>query len=564
MKTRSITPRRALGVGESAIGSWEEPRAATWRGRRRLARALPVLALLLFAGCETPVADNTVSVGVRGDVGPLLPVLATSSLSEEINEQLYLGLNTARWHEGAIDYRIDALSLAEGWEFGADSTTLTYTIRPEAVWSDGQPIRAADVVFTYELVRRPEIASPRREFWETIDSVLALDDRRVRFHFSRPYPGMLLHTGLGIIPAHVFEGHATDQATLANHPSVVRPGGQLVVSGPFRVAEMRPGDRLVLVPNERAFTVSPRLERVVFRSLPEETTRLVELKNGTIDLIYPAPLESAAELQADQRFYIETVARRFYDYLAFNGDTYPQFADPEVRRALSYAIDRVGILEGLGYQAYAEAAGGPYPPIFRDLAGPSPSYDPYLPDSARAILEARGWTDRDGDGIRERGNDRLSFTLLTQAGQSRRLSAAQIIQAQLRQVGVEMAVQQLEFNALLDVMFEERGFQAVLLGWQVGLEPDYLMGLFWPKDHPFNITGYTSAALDSLIPLALSASNRREAAVRWRAIAEVIARDRPYAFLWFFDELAAANRRLQGVRIDTYGVFQNLHEWRLE
>ncbi len=532
------------------------PGASGWR-------YLP-LSLLVIAACESPLVDSRVTVGVRGDVGPLLPVLATSSLSEEINEQLYLGLNTARWTEGAIAYRIDELSLAEGWEFGDDSTTLTYSIRPQAVWSDGQPIRAADVVFTYELIRRPEIASPRIEFWETIDSVVALDDRRVRFYFGRRYPGMLLHTGLGIIPAHVFEGHAADQSTLANHPSVVQPGGNLVVSGPFRVAESRPGDRLVLVPNERAFTARPRVERVVFLSLPEETTRLVELKNGTVDLIYPAPLEAAADLRADPRFYVETVARRFYDYMAFNGARFPPLADPELRRALSYAIDRVGILEGLGIQAYAEPAGGPYPPIFRDLVDPSTGFDLYGPDSARAILEAKGWTDSDGDGIRERAGVRFAFTLLTQAGQPRRVSAAQIIQAQLRQVGIEMEVRQVEFNALLDIMFEQRGFETVLLGWQVGLEPDHLMGIFWPADHPFNITRYTSAALDTLIPLALSAASRSEAAEHWRAIAGVIARDRPYAFLWFFDELAVANRRLQGVRIDTYGVFQNLHEWRVD
>ncbi len=522
------------------------------------------LSLLLLVACETPVADNRVTVGVRGDVGPLLPVLAASSFSEEINQQLYLGLNHARWTEGAVDYRIDALSLAEGWEFGADSTTLTYSIRPQAVWSDGQPVRAADVVFTYELIRRPEIASPRIEFWETIDSVAALDERRVRFYFSRRYPGMLLHTGVGIIPAHVFEGHAADQSMLANHPSLVEPGGKLVVSGPFRVAEWRPGDRLVLVPNERAFTARPNLERVVFRIIPEETTRLVELKNGTVDLIFPAPLEAAAALRADRRFYIETVARRFYDYIAFNAERFPALADPEIRRALSYAIDRVGILEGLGIQTYAEPAGGPYPPIFRDLASPSPGVDPYLPDSARAILAARGWTDSDGDGIRDRDGVRFAFTLLTQAGQPRRVSAAQIIQARLRQIGIEMEVQQVEFNALLDIMFEQRGFQAVLLGWRVGLEPDYLMGLFWPQDHPFNITGYSNPAVDSLIQLALSAASAGEAAARWRSIAEIISRDRPYAFLWFFDELAAANRRLQGLRIDTYGVFQNLYEWRLE
>lgn len=521
-------------------------------------------SFLLIAACETPRADNRIAVGVRSDIGPLLPVIATSSLSEEISGQLYLGLNSARWADGAVEYRIDALSLADGWKFGADSTDLTYSIRPEAVWSDGQPLSAADVVFTYELIRRPEIASPRMEFWENIDSVVALDDRHVKFFFSRRYPGMLLHTGVGIIPAHVFRGHADDNSTLASHPSVAHPGEGLVVSGPFRVAEWRPGERLELMSNERAFTTSPRLERVVFRIIPEETTRLVELKNGTLDLIYPAPLEAAAELRADPRFSINRVARRFYDYIGFNGARFPPLADADVRCALSYAIDRVAILDGLGIQEYAEPAGGPYPPIFRDLAGPESSFDPYLPDSARAILEAKGWSDRDGDGIRERAGVRFAFALLTQAGEQRRVSAAEIIQAQLRQVGVEIEVRQIEFNTLLDIMFEQRDFEAVLLGWQVGLEPDYLMGLFWPRNHPFNITGYKSAALDSLIPLALSATTRVAAAARWRAISETIARDRPYAFLWFFDELAVANGRLEGVRIDSYGVFQNLHEWHRE
>ncbi len=563
METAYRSGLRAERVNGPSVAVARTPRSPRLH-RSQTSRLILPLSLLLIAACETPPADTRIAVGVRSDVGPLLPILATSSLSEEINEQLYLGLNSARWVDGAVDYRIDALSLADGWKFSADSTNLTYSIRPEAVWSDGQPIRAADVVFTYELISRPEIASPRIEFWENIDSVVALDDRHVRFHFNRRYPGMLLHSGVGIIPAHVFKEYAAENRTLASHPSVAQPGGSLVVSGPFRVAEWRPGERLVLIPNERAFTASPRLDRVVFRIIPEETTRRVELKNGRVDLIYPAPLEAAAELRADPRFYIETVTRRFYDYIGFNGARFPPLADADIRRALSYAIDRVAILQGLGIQDYAEPAAGPYPPIFRDLAAPETSFDPYLPDSAQAILDAKGWRDSDGDGFRESEGVRLAFTLLTQAGEQRRVSAAEIIQAQLRQIGVEIEVKQIEFNALLDIMFEQRDFEAVLLGWQVGLEPDYLVGLFWPSDHPFNITGYKSAALDSLIPLALSAATRPVATARWRAISETIARDRPYAFLWFFDELAVASRRLQGLRIDTYGVFQNLHEWRLK
>ena len=106
--------------------------------------------------------------------------------------------------------------------------------------------------------------------------------------------------------------------------------------------------------------------------------------------------------------------------------------------------------------------------------------DRFLPDSARALLEAAGWSDTDGDGVVDRDGEAFQFTLLTQAGNERRTSAAEILQAQFAAVGVDMQVQALEFGALLDIMFATREFDAVLLGWQVGLEPDYVVGLFWP------------------------------------------------------------------------------------
>jgi peptide/nickel transport system substrate-binding protein len=492
-----------------------------------------------------------------------MPAIETSALDGEINALLYLRLNSARWEDGELRYTTDALTLAERWEFGPDSTTLTYYLRPDAVWSDGEPIDARDVVFTFELVRKPEIGSVYADVWEHLDSVVAVGEREVRFYFARRYPGMLFDTGIGIVPAHVFEEAATDNAALAAHPTLVDPGGNLVVSGPYRVAERRPGDRLVLVANPLA-PVPPRTDTVIFRVIPEMTTRLAELEAGGLDVMGPVPMERAAELDADPRFRIERINDRFYDYIAWNPVAFEPFADPEVRRALSLAIDRRGILEGLGIADYARPAAGPYPPIFRRLVDPDLRPDPYLPDSARAILAARGWRDSDGDGVLDRGGRPFRFTLLTQAGNTRRSSAAEIIQKGYADVGIDMEVRLLEFNALLGLVFEERDFDAVLLGWQVALEPDYLVGHFWPADHPFNITGYGNAALDSLIPLARAAATAEEAAPYWRSAARIIAADRPYAFLWFFDDAVAVSERVRGARIDTYGLYQNLHEWRLE
>jgi peptide/nickel transport system substrate-binding protein len=518
----------------------------------------------LASACEAPPIRSSIVIAEGTDVGVLLPVLETSALDAEINSQLYLGLNTARWGEGGLEYVVDDLCLTERWEFDQDSTTLKYFLRTDAVWSDGQPISANDVVFTYELLGNPEIASPYGDAWEYLDSVVAVTDHEVAFHFQRRYPGMLFHTGVRIIPAHVFEDAASDPSGLATHPTLVQPGKDLVVSGPYRIAERRPGDRLILEPNPNAFTARPKTDTIVFRIIQEETTRLVELKNGSVDVAGPLAMEYVEELEADPDFRIETISDRFYDYIAWNGSRFEPFSDPDVRLALSLAIDRQASIEGLGLAGYARPAVGPYPSIFQTLVDPSIQADPHLPDSSIAILAGRGWRDSDGDGVLDRDGQPFRFTLLTQAGNQRRESAAEIVQAQYADVGIDMEIRLVDFNTLLGLMFEERDFQAVLMGWQVGLEPDYLVGFFWPPDHPYNITGFSSAALDSLITLAQDAGTREEATPMWRAAASVITAEHPYAFLWFFDDAVAVSQRVTGTRIDTYGLYQNLYQWRLE
>jgi peptide/nickel transport system substrate-binding protein len=529
--------------------------------RLRVGGAVALAALL--GSCEPSVSGGRIVIGESADIGVLLPAIETSALDGEVNSLLYPGLNSARWENGALEYLIDERSLAERWAFSADSLALTYTLRRDAVWSDGQPIDGHDVVFTYELVRRPEIASIYADVWEHLDSVVAPVDHEVAFYFQRRYPGMLFDTGIGIIPAHVYEDAAADDATLASHPGLVDPGGNLVVGGPYRVAEWRHGDRLVLEANPTAFSGRPRTDTVVFLMIPEETTRLIGLENGLIDVTGPLSMARAEELDANPRFRIESVSDRFYDYVAWNGARFDAFADPELRYALSLAIDRQAILEALGMARYARPATGPYPSIFRRVADPELTADSYLPDSARAILAAKGWRDSDGDGVLDRDGRPFRFTLLTQAGNGRRTSAAEIIQAQYARIGIDMEVRVLEFNALLGLIFDERDFEAVLMGWQVALEPDYVAWHFWPADNVYNFTGYQSAALDSLIPLADASATAEAAAPYWRAAARAIAADRPYAFLWFFDDAVAVNERVQDTRIDTYGLYQNLHRWRL-
>ena len=522
------------------------------------------IAGLAAAGCEGPAARNTVVVGVASGVSALLPAVESTTLDASINSLLYLSLNSARWKDGAIEYLIDDLSLAERWEFDPDSTTLTYELRPGLVWSDGEPIDAADVVFTYELLRAPGVASRYSVFWEELDSVVALDDRRVTFHFRRRHPRMLLHSGMGIMPAHIFGAVPATLEALAGHPSVTAPGGALVVSGPFRVAEWRPGEVLVLEPNPRSFAVQPKLDRVVFRVIPDEATRVIELRNGAVDVIDPAPLRQARELAAEPGLRVETTGFRYYDFIAWNGVHYKPFADPDVRRALSYAIDREAILSGLGIKDFATPASGPYSPLFPDLLEASLRPDPFLPDSAATILHAKGWRDSDGDGTLDKAGAPFRFVLLTQSDNERRASAAQVVQVQLAAIGIDVDLRPFERNALIDRVFRRKDFESALVGWSVTLDPNQHLDQFWPTDAMYNITRYESPAVDTLIAHARAATTAPAALPYWRAAGVEIARDRPYAFLWFFTEVVALRDRVKGVRIDAYGVYQNLHEWTVE
>ncbi len=521
-----------------------------------------VLATLALGGCEAPPARTSLVIAEGTDVGVLLPVVATSAMDAEIGALLYLNLNSARWEDGKLKYSTGDLALAERWEFSADSTVLTYFLRPDAVWSDGHPIDASDVEFTFELIRKPEIASVYIDSWEHLDSVVAVSGDQVAFHFRRRYPGMLFHTGLAIIPEHVFAEFAADNATLAGHPALVDPDSTLVVSGPYRVAEWRQNDRLVLEANPSALT-RPATDTVIFRVIPEASTRLIELKTGAVDVTGPITMSEASELDANPDFRIETIDDRSYDFIGWNGAQFEPFVDADVRRALSIAIDRSAILDGLGISGYARPAAGPYPSIFGEVADPDLRPDPHAPNRARAVLAAQGWSDSDGDGVLDRDGSAFRFTLLTQVGNERRTSAAEIIQAQYARIGIDMRIELVEWNTLLGLVFEQRDFEAVLMGWQIGLQPDYIVGRFWPTDHLFNITGYASSALDSLIPLAQVAATADEAAPHWRAAARIIANDRPYAFLWFWDDAVALSERVRRARIDTYGLYQNLHHWTL-
>jgi len=496
------------------------------------------------------------------DMEKPMPLISESSLDNELQSIMYRSILSASWEDGWLVYQTadeSPMALARSWEyFGADSASIRYHFVTDAVWSDGTPVTAHDAVWTIETQGDPRTASPRQDYNRQIREVLAENDSTLVVHFHRRYPEMLFHSAGSVAPRHVYADTAPER--LRNHPAVMDPAENLVVSGPFRVTDWRRGERVVLEPNPH-FSPAPQINRVVFRVIPEQTTRMIELQTGNVDMV-TVPFDLLQEIERRSDVRIETREKRFYDYISYNPRAHGFLADPEIRLALGLSIDHEDLIRSLQMDGYAVPAGGPYPPIFRDLYDPEAHAPlPFDPDRAREILAEKGWSPGP-DGILRKGDEPLRFTLSTNAGNQRRADVAEIVQQQWRRIGVDARIRIVESNTFFEQL-TRRDFEASVAGWGVGLSPD-LQSIWGDPELPFNYVGYDNPEVRRLMERALSQLTEAEAAPYWREAAALIIADQPYTWLYYFDGLVGVNNRLQGTTINTLGTYQRIWEWRIE
>lgn len=487
-----------------------------------------------------------------------MPLFILTVIDGDLQDIMYMALYHTVWEDGRTVAKMadeSPMALARSYEYpGADSTRLRFHLRTDARWSDGEPITAHDVVWTYQTMAEPDLPSPRRDYVEQLASVVAGDDSTVTFSFSRRYPEMLFHTGHAIVPRHVYD--ETPTAELQTHPSMLDPT-RLVVSGAFRIGQWIRGQRIILEPNPY-FSPRPYLDRIVVRVIPDEMTRLVELRNGAVHGIrVGSPANLALLRQASEEIRLQAIERRFSEFVAYNPEFEP-FDNVEIRRALGLAIDVPAVIEALELSEHADVAVTAYSPIFANLHDPELSPLGYDPVRARRILNSQGWIDSDGDGVREKGGKPFRFALLLNSGNQRRADLATILQSYWRQIGVEAQPQQQEFQTFTSRLMEKE-FEALIYGWQVSLSPD-ISGM-WRSDAIYNFVSYTNPELQQLMDSALAQKTEEAAIPYWRAAGRLLARDQPYTWLYYMDQVVALRNELQGTEVDVVGMYRNVWEW---
>ena len=457
-------------------------------------------------------------------------------------------------YDSALEYQS---ALAERWEMLGDTGAI-FHLRRNVRWHDGVPTTAHDVVFTYERAKDPETTFPNVDYFANYTGVTAPDSFTVRFSFTPHLDPLAGLPFMPIMPKHALDSIPSarlSQASFNKHP---------FGNGPFRFVEYRANDRWVFEANPdypAELGGRPYIDRLVFRVIPEASVQATELQTGTIDVALSPPSTQFAQLS--QQAGLQGIVRqsRQYASVIWNGRR-PPFNSPDVRRALGYAIDRQQILQTLraGHGAVAAGPIAPYHWAYDESVAPLP----FSPDSARALLERLNIRDIDGDSIRELPNGRdFTFELKIPAGSEITNNMAQMIQSNLRNIGVTATIRQLDFGTIIeDITGPSRNFTATVVAW----ESDFRLNLkdIFHSDAlntPNQTAGYSNPRVDSLIDAVALTRTREQAKPIYVELQRILRDEQPWTFLYYYPSLVVRRERLQGADMDIRGWFVNVQKW---
>jgi len=498
-----------------------------------------------------PAFGDTYIEASIGEPNNLLPVLASDSASSAINGLIYNGLIR---YDKNLNWEGD---LADSWEISSDGLVLTFHLRRDVRWHDGEPLTSADVLFTYQMFVHPQTPTAYAESYRQVAYVEAPDPYTFRVVYDKPYAPALGSWGVAIHPQHLLQGLTGD--ALAKSALTRSPIG----TGPFRFKEWVSGEKLVLEANEDYFEGRPYLKRVVYRIIPDQSTQLLELLSGGLDYmsLNPIQYQTQTDLPAFKRRYNKYRYLAFgYTYLGYNLNR-PLFKDRRVRQALAYAINKQelidGVLLGLG-----EAATGPYKSDTWVYNRQVAKYD-YNPDKARALLGEAGWHDSDGDGVLDKDGRRFEFIIVTNQGNDLRIKTGEIIQRRFKEIGVDVKLRVIEWAAFLKEFINPGNFDATILGWTGGPEPDQFNIWHSSKTGPreLNFIGFKNSEVDQLLEAGRRTFDQAERKRIYDRFQEILAQEQPYTFLYLRDALPAVASRIQGIEPAPAGITYNFIRW---
>ncbi|QJW46651.1 peptide ABC transporter substrate-binding protein [bacterium BFN5] len=445
------------------------------------------IAMFLLAGCgglkpETKQSNKPqvqsggqLSYGSTQEPNMLNPLFSDMLATSEVARLIFNGLVTTNDKgEWMGDLAVQVPTVQNGG-VSQDGLTVIYKLRQDVVWHDGVPFTAQDVVFTWQTIMNPKNSVVIRDGYDKIASIVAQDQYTIEIKFKEYYaPYLTLFST--ILPKHILESVDINKSQFNRAP---------IGTGAFKFKEWRIADAIILEANAAYFRGKPYLNTIVYKIFPDPSILLTQLKSGEIDIASNINFAQFDQVKAVSGYNTLISPNMIWEHLDFNLDN-PLFQDVRIRKAITLGIDRQALVN----QTLHNVAS----PAFGDQSPLSWAYNPAVAVGGRDVAAARelliqaGWKPGP-DGVFMKDGQKLSFTLVTPAGNKVREIVAETIVGQLREVGIIMQVNSVDASLFFSDILKNRRFETAMYAWVAGLDPDN-KNLWHSQKIPSRTNGY--------------------------------------------------------------------------
>lgn len=537
----------------------------------RTSRTIPAIALLLIAACRgeghssAAARSSALVMTSPADADNLIPALTTNEIASQVGSLLFEKLVEPGDSLNTIGDAGFRPSLADSWSWAPDSLSIAFHLDPRAHWHDGVPVRAADVLYSYRVNISKDVGSPIGPLLVGIDSVTARDTLTPVFWFHARSPEQFFNAGsqVRIIPAHLLQ--STPDSALKNSSFGRKPVG----SGPYRFARWVSGSTIELDADSTFHRGRPKLDRLIWSIAASPDAAMLRLFSGEANFIeYLRPQDVAQVAKHPELKAIKYPNLQVY-YMTFNERGYGGhgtnaiFGDRDVRRALTMAVDRQRVVSTV-LDSSARVALGPISSVISTYDSTLPRL-PFAPDSARAILERRGWV-AGTDGVRHKGSAPLRFTILVPSTSTIRQQAAVLMQDMYKQVGARVDIERVDFPTM-GARESAHEFDAAIDGMALDPSPSSIRQEWSTAaanaEGTSNAGHYASRQFDALVDSAANQMNPAIARAYYRRAYTTIIGDAPAVWLYEGSVLAGMSVGVRPAPMRPDAWFAHLADWTI-
>ncbi len=504
------------------------------------------------SGGGTAKKGGHVVEGNFSDIRTLNSMLSSDTASNQVIGLMFDGLTNQKKDGTVIP------ALAESWKTSADGMTYTFKLRSGLKWSDGQPITADDVKFTYSLAQDDAykaFASPRRgDLSKYIKSIDTPDPQTVVMNMTQVFaPFLASHGQYGILPKHVLgtmDATALNTADFNSAPSVT--------NGAFKFVRWDKGAQVTMARNDNYWAGAAYLDQWIYKVLPDSVAVTNQLKTGEIDIgpVDPGQYDNIKTTDSVTLTEFPVPSFTFYAYqLDPSKPAGPLFQDQAVRQALLYALDRQSMVNAIFFN-HGVVADSVMPPTSWAHIKPQTQY-PFDKNKAGSLLDGAGWA-MGSDGIRAKNGMKLKFTMITNAGNKQRESCLTYMQQAWKAIGVDATPSLIQFPQLVSQIVSIRTFDMFLVGFNWSVDPDEAP-LFHSRNAApggFNGAHFKNDQVDSLLDQALGTLDQNKRKQLYAQFQEIMAEQVPSPILVFNTGIWGVNKRVQNTDFGTFSQYQ--------